>query len=162
MYSRSNQSLAFEALWRSLRGRRLVPDRGDFRPRNAARFLPNIVLLEAPGELRPSLRIRMAGQTFQDDVPYTLAGTDILDFFPSQYRAGAAESGRLMIRKPCGLWQITPVHHVAGFARPVEVTAFPLSSVADGIPMVMVHLLPLETVLPAASAPVSAITADTA
>jgi len=162
MYSRSNQSLAFEAFWRSLRGPRLVPDRGDFRHRQAAQFLPNIVLLEAPGEHRASLHIRLAGQTLQDDVPYRLVGTDILDFYPAQHRCAAVESGRLMMRTPCGLWQITPVHHSAGFARPVEVTAFPLSSIADGIPLVMVHLLHLETLLPAACAPVSNIAADTA
>lgn len=161
MYERSVQSLDFEAFWRSLRGERLIPDRGDFKPRNAAKFLPNIVLLEAPGGERQSLRIRVAGEVFQADVPYRLAGTDMLNFFPEQYRAGAIETARLMISKPCGLWQITPVHS-GGYVLPVEVTAFPLSAVSDGVPLVIVYLQPLETPLPRASEPASVLALDTA
>ena len=160
MYSRSPQSVEFEAFWRSLRGERLIPDRGDFKPRNASRFLSNIVLLEAPGDGRDSLRIRVAGQVLQDDVPYRLAGTDVLDCFPEEYRRGAIETGRLMIRKPCGLWQITPVHS-GGYPHALEVTAFPLSAVSDGVPLIIMHLLPLDAPLPMASAP-HAAAVDTA
>jgi hypothetical protein len=159
MYSRSSQSLVFETFWRSLRGERLVPDRGDFAPGRAARFLPNIVLLEAPGDERHSLRIRVAGQVFQQAIPYNLAGTDLLELLPARYRAGAVASGCLMVSKPCGLWQITPVH-LRGYAKPVEVTAFPLGAVS--VPLIIAYVLSLKELLPTSGTPSLAMEADTA
>ena len=153
MRPRSKQSLAFEEFWRSLRkDGALVPLRSDFKPARAARFLHNIILLEAPGEGRASLKIRVAGHLYQGAVPYTVAGTDYLDVLPSKYHAGALASVRLMVEKPCALWQVMPVHH-GDFVRLHEFTAFPLAAGSDGIPLILGYILPLED-LTIASPPV--------
>src|SRR5215472_8009783 len=125
MRSRSKQSLAFEDLWQSLRkDGAQVPGRTDFKPAKAARFLHDIILLEAPGDRGRSLKVRVAGQLLQGVVPYPVAGTDYLNILPAQYHAGALVSVRLMVTRPCGLWQVMPVH-LKGISRLVEVTAFP-------------------------------------
>lgn len=161
MYSRSSQSLAFEALWRSLRGERLIPDRGDFTPRKAARFLPNILLMEAPGVDHQSFRIRVAGRAFRRAASEDIAGTDMLDMLPEEYRAGAVATGYLMISNPCGLWQISRVRS-AGYAGMVEMTAFPVTSVSDAVQLVIAHVLPLAEAFPVTGTVSSAVKADTA
>src|SRR5215469_723525 len=110
MRPRSPASLAFEDFWRSLRrDGALMPARSDFNPAQAAPFFHNIILLEAPGDGRNSLKVRVAGQRYQGSVPFTVAGTDHLETLPARYHAAAIVSARLMVEKPCGLWQIMPV-----------------------------------------------------
>jgi len=60
-----------------------MPARSDFDPAKAAPFLHNIILLEAPGEGRNSLKVRVAGQRYQASVPYTVAGTNHLETLPA-------------------------------------------------------------------------------
>jgi len=120
-----------------------VPSRSDFKPSKAARFLHNIILLEAPGEGRNALKMRVVGHGYQSAVQYAVAGTDHLDLLPAKYHAGALASARLMVSKPCGLWQVMPVH-VRGYSRLVELTAFPLAPGEDGIPLILGYLFALE------------------
>ena len=122
-----------------------MPSRGDFQPSKAARFLHNIILLEAPGEGRNSLKIRVIGDLYQSAMQYALAGTDHLDILPPQYHAGALASVRLMVSKPCGLWQVMPLY-LKGVSRLLEFTAFPLAPGGDGIPLVLGYIFPLESV----------------
>jgi hypothetical protein len=138
-----------------------VPSRSDFNPAKAARFLHNIVLVEAPGEGRNSLRMRVVGHLYQSAMQYAVAGTDHLDTLPSQYRADALASVRLMVNKPCGLWQIMPFH-LKGVSRLLEFTAFPLTPGNDGIPLILGYLVPLETLGLAPAALKDEITVDTA
>ena len=35
-------------------------------------------------------------------------------------------SVRETIERPCGLWQVMPLHYARGFERNVEITVFPL------------------------------------
>lgn len=162
MRPRSKGSVAFEEFWRSLRkDSALVPSRSDFQPAKAARFLHNIVLLEVPDEGRNSLKIRVVGHLYQSAVPHAVAGTDHLDVLPPQYHEGALASVRLMVKKPCGLWQIMPVY-LKGVARLVEFTAFPLSPGDDGIPLILGFLFPLESVGLAPELPKREVTVDTA
>jgi len=143
MRARSQSSLTFEEFWRSLRSvDALMPARSDFKPAKAARFLHNIILLEAPGEGRNTLKVRVAGQLYQGSVPYAVAGTDHLETLPPRYHAGALASARLLVEQPCGLWQVTPVYH-RNYARLHECTAFPLAPGGDGIPLVLGYVLPL-------------------
>ena len=144
MRPRSKGSLAFEEFWRSLRSEgALVPGRGEFHPAKAARFLQNIVLLEAPGRDERSLKMRVAGHAYQGAVQYTVAGTDHLDILPPRYHEGALTSVRLMVGKPCGLWQVMPVH-IRGYSRLVEFTAFPLAPAADGISLILGYFFALD------------------
>jgi hypothetical protein len=141
-FNRTDESRAFEGFWRSLRGDKLVPSRDDFQPVKARRFLGDIVLMEAPGEQNPSLRIRVTGQRFDNLIGANLTGQDNLDFMPQEYRAGAIATARKMIEQPCGLWQISPAHLVRGYATNLEITAFPLSADKDGKSYLLTHVLP--------------------
>ena len=161
MRPRSKGSLAFEEFWRSLRSGTLVPSRADFKPSRAARFLHNIILLEAPGEGRDTLKVRLAGHLYQSVVQYSVSGTDHLDLLPPEYHAGALASVRLMAAKPCGLWQVMPVY-LRGYSRLVEFTAFPLSPGEDCIPLILGYLVPLDEVGLAAPALRKEISVDTA
>jgi len=138
-----------------------MPARSDFDPAKAAGFLHNIILLEAPGEGRNSLKVRVAGQLYQGSVPYPVAGTNHLDTLPAQYHAGALASARLMVEKPCGLWQIMPVCN-QNHTLLHEFTAFPLAPGSDGIPLILGYFLQLEP-LEIASSPLEQVfSVDTA
>lgn len=162
MRPRSKDSVAFEEFWRSLRKNGvLVPRRSDFQPAKAARFLHNIVLLEVPDEGRKSLKMRVVGHIYQSAVQYAVAGTDHLDILPPQYHEAAVASVRLMVKKPCGLWQIMPVY-LKGVERLLEFTAFPLLPGNDGIALILGYLFPLESVGLAPAAPKQEVMVDTA
>ncbi|HLY07325.1 MAG TPA: hypothetical protein VKR31_16385, partial [Rhizomicrobium sp.] len=120
-----------------------MPARADFKPAAAARFLHNIILLEAPVGDGKSLKVRVAGQLFQGVVAHPVGGTDYLDILPARYHPGALASVRLMVATPCGLWQLMPVH-LKGISRTVEFTAFPLAPGNDGIPLILGFLFPLD------------------
>ena len=141
-FNRSDASRAFEGFWDSLREDKLVPSRASFRSAKARRFLGDIVLMEAPAEQCPTLRIRVTGERFDNLVGANLSGQDNLDFMPQEYRAGAISAARKMIEQPCGLWQISPAHLVFGFATNLEITAFPLSPHRDGKSYLLIHVLP--------------------
>jgi hypothetical protein len=162
MPSRSKESFEFEKFWQSLRNEGSLPGRDHFRSARAARYLRSIILFEAPDDARPHLKIKLAGQLYQDLVPYKVAGTDYLDILPSKHHAGAIASAHLMIDRPCGLWQITPMHLARGYAQLLEVTAFPLAAGEDSIPLIIAFLLPIEGPLPATLPLDKGIAADTA
>jgi hypothetical protein len=148
MRQRSDDSLAFEEYWRSLRTNSLVPSRYDFYSAKAARFLPDTVLMEAPADGGQSLRIVVAGERFQDAFAHKLAGTDHLDALPAQYHAGAIASARLIAERPCGLWQAMPLYFPkSGHGGLMEVTAFPLA-VRDGrVSFIALHVSPIDELL---------------
>src|ERR1700760_752200 len=134
---RSQGSLDFEALWRSLPRTGLVPDRSAFNPARAAKFLHKIILVEAPTAEKQGLFFRLAGQTLNDNVQKNMAGANWLDFLPAQHHAEALESARPICGRPCGIWQLTPVHYERGISQLIEATIFPLGSTADGIPLML-------------------------
>ncbi len=140
-FFRSEQSQAFEEFWRSLRGTKRMPSRADFQPARARRFLGDIVLMEAPTEQHPSLRIRVTGQRFDNLIGANLTGQDNLDFMPPEYRPGAVATAIKMIEQPCGLWQISPAHLVRGYATNLEITAFPLSADETGTAYILCQAL---------------------
>ena len=69
LQTRSADSRAFEEFWRRIRGGNLIPRRGDFNIARAARFVRDLVLMEAPAPDRKSMRIRLAGERYQEIAP---------------------------------------------------------------------------------------------
>ncbi len=137
---RSQGSLDFEALWRSLPRQGLVPDRAAFNPTLAKKFLNRIILVEAPTAEKPALYFRLAGQTLNDNVQRNMAGTNWLDFIPGKHHAEALEAARLICSHPCGIWQLTPVHYDRGISQLIEATIFPLGPGVDGVPLMLGNL----------------------
>ncbi len=142
-FNRSPESREFEALWRSLRApTRLVPGRAEFQPSRARRFLRDLVLMEAPSAVCPTLRIRLTGRRFDETIGFDITGRDHLEFMAPEFHAGVLETARAMIERPCGLWQITPAHLVRGYALNFEITAFPLAPDEQGRAFIISHVRP--------------------
>lgn len=146
-FTRSAESHAFEDLWNRMRNGAIVPRRSDFNLARAAHFIRDVVLLEAPAPDRRSLRIRLAGERYQEVAGHNLSGKDHLDYLDPEYRDGALTTGWLMTTQPCGLWQITPMHTPGGYGQYIEVTAFPLGAGDDGIPLLICHVRLTDTLL---------------
>jgi hypothetical protein len=145
--SRSQESRDFEEFWLRLRGGAIMPRRSDFNLARAARFIRDLILLEAPSPQRRSLRIRLAGERYQEISGQNLSGKDHLDFLEPEYRDGALTTGWLMSTQPCGLWQITPMHTPRGYGQYIEVTGFPLGAGDDGVPLLLCHVRLTEALL---------------
>jgi hypothetical protein len=151
--ARSELSIAFETFWRGLpKEDGLVPRRGDFRPERAARFLRHIVLCEVQLDGAVSLRMRLIGTAFEQRIQRDLRGHDYLEFLPAELHQGALDASREIVRRPCGLWQVMPVHYERGFAHHLEITAFPLKPGAGGLDLLLIltqaipaYLLPTPT-----------------
>ena len=87
-----------------------------------------------------------------------------MDFLPPEQRAESLEAGRLICTRPCGIWQLNPVHFERGFAQVIEATIFPLGPGADGVPLMLgsleflrADLRPIPTVDKATVAETSAV-----
>jgi hypothetical protein len=124
--ARSAVSHEFEAFWRGLPRDGAVPHRRRFEPKSAARFLPNLVLMETVVDGAGAFLLRLVGTAVEARIQRRLTGYDYLEFLPGEYRRGAVESARLIAQQPCGLWQITPLHYARGFSQNCELTMFPL------------------------------------
>ncbi|HEY2034474.1 MAG TPA: PAS domain-containing protein [Rhizomicrobium sp.] len=147
LLSRSAESRDFEDFWQRMRGGNIVPRRAEFNLARAARFIRDLILLEAPAPERQSLRIRLAGERYQEVAGQCLSGKDHLDFLDPEYRDGALTTGWLMANHPCGLWQITPMHTPKGYGQYIEVTGFPLGAGEDRIPLLLCHVRLTDTLL---------------
>jgi hypothetical protein len=139
---RSRRSLEFESMWRGLPRQGLLPYKRDFKPGGAASLLRYVMLLEVKFEPAPSLPIRLVGTALSERVQRDIKGHDYLEFLDQEYHGGAVASARLMFDRPCGLWQITPLHYERGIAQNVEVTAFPLLD--EPHPFILVLTVPRE------------------
>jgi hypothetical protein len=137
---RSPGSLAFEALWRALPRQGLVPPRSAFNPAKTPKLLHKLILVEAPNPQHPGLHFRLVGQSLNENVRRNMAGANWLDFLPEAHHAEALESARLLSERPCGIWQLTPVHYERGFSQLIEATIFPLGPGPDGIPLMLGNL----------------------
>jgi hypothetical protein len=137
-FSRSELSTAFEMFWRSLPKEGHVPNRRAFLPERAPRFLRDLVLCELSLEGRSLARMRLIGSAFEELIRRNVKGEDFLQYLPPAYHAGAVESVREIVTRPCGLWQVTPLHFERGYSRNFEFTALPLGPGPDGVHLLLV------------------------
>jgi len=137
---RSRRSLDFEALWRSLPRQTTLPHRRDFNPARAGSLLRDIMLVEMRLEGQQLFPVRLAGSATVEKIQRDPKGHDYLEFMPPEYHAGLIDTASLMVNRPCGLWQITPLHFERGIAQCFEVTVFPL--LGDPSPFALALLAP--------------------
>jgi hypothetical protein len=130
---RSAMSREFDAFWRGLPRSDSCPHRSAFRPERAGRFLRHLVLCEYAPDGPQAIIMRLVGGEFEQRVKRNVKGEDYLQFLPRQFHAGALLSARELVRRPCGLWQITPLHYERGFVRQVEITIFPMTTDVAGV-----------------------------
>jgi hypothetical protein len=140
--TRSDESRAFEALWRGLpREDKPIPYRDAFRPSQALAFLRDILISDiVEPELGP--RIRFCGERLHALTQRNLAGEYLFDLLPPEHHAGVHLSARVMMEQPCGLWQLSPLHLDRGYAVNLESTIFPMWS-RDGHPQFLNLLRPV-------------------
>ncbi|HEY1837303.1 MAG TPA: PAS domain-containing protein [Rhizomicrobium sp.] len=137
--TRSKTSQEFEQFWHALPRDGAIPHRRCVVPRAAARFLPNLVLMQTNLAGAGAFPLRLVGSAIEARIERKLTGCDYLDFLPGEYRQGAVESARLIAQTPCGLWQITPLHYARGFSQNCELTMFPLRG-DDATPLIVACL----------------------
>lgn len=137
-FSRTELSVAFELFWRSLPKQGHLPHRRAFLPERAPRFLRNLVLCELSLDGGSLARMRLIGSAFEELIRRNLKGEDFLQYLPPVHHAGAIESARHILTRPCGLWQVTPLHFERGIARNFEFTALPLGPGTDGAHLLLV------------------------
>jgi hypothetical protein len=145
--ARTELSFEFEAMWRALPRDGLVPNRSAFLPERAPRFLRHLLLCEALPNGKNAVRIRLIGSEFEHRVKRDLRGLDYLQFLPESLHRDAIESVRHIVQRPCGLWQLTPVHYERGFSHLVEFTIFPLEPGANGVHLLLVLTQSLQGLL---------------
>jgi hypothetical protein len=147
---RSEQSLAFEAMWRELPKEGPVPHRSAFRPERAARLLSNIVLLEINPEPPVTTRIRLVGGTLRNLAGMDVTGLDYLDLVPDRdYQAAHLRTCAL---HPCATWSASPVIYERGYNSLMEITNFPLICDRPGERLGLVLICELGSDLPEQSA----------
>jgi hypothetical protein len=135
--TRTELSHAFEAFYRTLpTDGALMPNRRVFRPERAGKFLKHIVLCETLNDGVGGLRIRLVGSEFEQRIQRDVRGQNYLEYLMPTYHQGAMDSIREIVQRPCGLWQIMPVHYERGYAQHIELTVLPLGPGPDGV-----HLL---------------------
>ncbi|MBV9903031.1 MAG: PAS domain-containing protein [Alphaproteobacteria bacterium] len=160
---RSANSVAFEAFWRSLpRHGAAAPNRREFKPEKAARFLRNLVLVEGPRNADARLRIRLVGSAMQMRIQRDITGADYLDFLAPEHQDAAVQTGLVMLTRPCGLWQCMDVHYERGFAQRLELTAFPLLADAESLPLILCFVEPTKGLVTPTPHQGRAMWADTA
>jgi len=146
--ARSEESLAFEQMWRDLPRSGLIPSRQAFQPRLAKAFLRHLILVQAPSLGDPTLRIRVAGDAIVQYVQDNIVGTNFLDFIEDEERkTRALEIVREMFERPCGQWWVSPVHYERGFSHYWEITAFPLAACERGPATILALVRPFDSLL---------------
>jgi len=143
--TRTELSHAFEAFYRALpTDGGLRPNRAAFRPERAAKFLKHVVLCEAMAEGAGGLRLRLVGSEFEQRIQRDVRGQNYLEYLMPAYHQGARDSIREIVKRPCGLWQIMPVHYERGYAQHIELTALPLGPGPDGVHLLLVLTQPMQ------------------
>jgi hypothetical protein len=159
--SRSQESLAIEAIWRALPKSGPLPERASFRPSLATRFLSNIVLIDADLKT-PYLKVRLVGSGFESRIQRKIVGMNYLDFLLPQFHTGALAAIKLMSDQPCGLWQVMALHYERELAEPYEATCFPFAPTAEGKVPLLNFVRPLGHSIESTPTSGRAIMADTA
>lgn len=139
---RSEKSLDFEARWRAIPKKGIVPTRSEFSPRLFAPMLRYVMLLDFSTSGSPWSRIRVVGDGIREHVQSDLTSHDYLEFLPAKFHGDAAASVELIFNHPCGLWQVMAAHYQRGFSQYLEMTAFPLVS-ENGTGQMLSFLAPL-------------------
>lgn len=143
--TRTELSEAFEAFYRALpTDGAVIPNRAVFRPERAAKFLKHIVLCEAVTDGVGALRMRLVGSEFAQRIQRDVKGEDYFDYLMPAYRASAMLAIREIVERPCGLWQIMPVHYERGYAQHIELTVLPLGPGPDGVSLLLVLTQPMQ------------------
>ncbi|MGN6517605.1 MAG: hypothetical protein ACTHLR_17400, partial [Rhizomicrobium sp.] len=123
---RTKDSMVFEAAWRALPKRGMVPDRRDLSLRAFKALLPDVTLIDIFPGSPPRSRVCVVGERIRERIPFPVVGQDYFHYVPAHMRATSARRLQTLVCHPCGLWQILGIHYQRGLFKSLELTAFPL------------------------------------
>ena len=147
-FARSSESVAFEQMWLQLPREQGIPERRDFHPRWARRFLRHIVLAQVPSGTDPAIRIRLVGDAIRVQVRAEMIGFNYLDFLEDEnHKVEAAQQMWELFEQPCGHWWVAPVHYERDFSQHWEITTFPLAASESDPAAVLAFVNPLNTLV---------------
>jgi hypothetical protein len=145
---RSQESRAFEQMWRQLPRKDILPERSTFQPRLAKAFLRHVTLLQVPSPEDPALRVRLVGDAISRQIGRNIVGQNFLDFVADgEGKDRGLEIVRELFERPCGEWWVSPVHYERGYSCYWEATAFPLAGDEHSPAMILILFKPLDGIL---------------
>ncbi|MDZ4869842.1 MAG: diguanylate cyclase [Alphaproteobacteria bacterium] len=122
---RSTASRSFEYAVRALCRSGEVPLRSEIDLRHFHRFARWMVIAE-PDVATRTIPMRLVGSGFFELFGRDLTDTDYLSLAEPSVRANAFDSAVEMVRRPCGLWQVTPAAGEGRAPIAFEYTMFPI------------------------------------
>ena len=129
--NRSVPSLHFEKGVRAAGRRGALPRLADIDFAELHALVPWIAIIDPDNEAH-TLRFSLAGAGLSAFLGRDLAGFDYLEIVDPAIKGEAYDSAFLMLSRPCGLWQITPVVTADGDIFFFEYTGFPVFDHAKG------------------------------
>ncbi len=121
---RSAKSYAFETLWRAARPDRQLPESSAFLSTHVSSLISNIMIIERSTRLRGF--VRTAGSEILALAGPDIVGCDYIALMPEAFRKEAWWSLGAMVSRPCGLWELMPVHFGPDSASVIEITGLPV------------------------------------
>ncbi len=122
---RSAHSLRFEALVRDASRAGCLARLNDIALERHAELSGWIAVVH-PDARALSLTITHAGASLSAMQADPMAGTDYLDLVDPAFKGEAFDCTFMMLSRPCGLWQMTPVGLADGTSDVFELTGFPV------------------------------------
>lgn len=122
---RSAHSLRFEALVRDASRGGCLARLSDVALERHAELSGWIAVVHPDARAR-SLTITHAGASLSAMQADPMMGTDYLDLVDPAVKGDAFDSTFMMLTRPCGLWQMTPVRLADGTNDLFELTGFPV------------------------------------
>lgn len=140
MPSRSAQSLLFERVVRRACGANGVPRLGaiDFAKLEELAAWTAVIDPDAEGF---TLKFSRAGAGVCSMMGRNAVGFDYLEVVDPAIKGDAFDSAFVMLSRPCGVWQISPIVTADGREATVEYTGFPAldDERGRGVLVIMVH-----------------------
>lgn len=122
---RSAHSLRFEALVQGASRGGCLARLNDIALERHAELSGWIAVVHPDARAR-SLTITHAGAGLSMMQADPMTGTDYLDLVDPAFKGEAFDSTFMMLSRPCGLWQMTPVRLADGTSDLFELTGFPV------------------------------------
>lgn len=145
--ARSPESLRFETILRDASVPGLLP-RLDDVPLDRLLDLSGWIAVVHPNAVTRTLTFIHAGAALSMMQRVPLIGMDYLDLVDPTFKGEAFDSAFLMLTRPSGLWQTTPVMLTDGTDGEIEYTGFPVYDERNqrGVIIFLVkHLLPAQS-----------------
>ena len=138
--SRSAKSIAYEALWRSMRPVGSLPLREAFLSPSVGPIQSSVLVIER----KPGRRgiVHAAGSKIIEQTGQDIVGSNYIELMPEAKRKEAWWTLGAMISRPCGLWELMPVYIGSSVASIVEITGLPVIDDETGKVFVASYLLP--------------------